>query len=181
MKAAGLDNLKPIVLQELAEIITPVVTRLYRASLKQTKTPEAWKYVHVTPVFKKGEKYKAINYRPVSLTCILCKQMEHILSSHIMEHLNTNYLLYDNQHGFCSKLTCETQLLEFTSDVLKAVQDKKQCDTVVVDFSKAFDKVLHDHLIYKLDWADNNLHTRNWIKSTIGCCWWSNIGVSACH
>ena len=98
------------------------------------KTPDAWKEAHVTPVFKKGEKYKAVNYRPVSLTCILCKQMEHILSSHIMEHLNTNHLLYDKQHGFRSKLSCETQLLEFTSDVLKAVQDKKQCDTVVMDF-----------------------------------------------
>ena len=65
-KAAGPDNLKPIVLKELADIIAPVVTRLYRASLKQAKTPDAWKEVHVTPVFKKGEKYKAVNYRPVS-------------------------------------------------------------------------------------------------------------------
>ena len=164
-KAAGPDNIKPIVLKELADIIAPVVTRLYRASLKQAKTPDAWKEAHVTPVFKKGEKYKAVNYRPVSLTCILCKQMEHILSSHIMEHLNTNHLLYDKQHGFCSKLSCETQLLEFTSDVLKAVQDKKQCDTVVMDFSKGFDKVSHDRLIYKLDRAGIDLHTRNWIKS----------------
>ena len=60
-KAAGPDNLKPIVLKELADIIAPVVTRLYRASLKQAKTPDAWKEAHVTPVFKKGEKYKAIN------------------------------------------------------------------------------------------------------------------------
>ena len=153
-KVTGQDNLKPIVLKELADIIAPVVTRLYRASLKQAKTPDAWKEAHVTPMFKKGEKYKAINYRPVSLTCILCKQMEHILSSHKMEHLNTNHLLYDKQHGFRSKLSCETQLLEFTSDVLKAVQDKKQCDTVVMDFSKAFDKVSHDppHLQTRPGW-----------------------------
>ena len=82
-----------------------------------------------------------------------------------MDHLNTNHLLHDKQHGFRSKLSCETQLLEFTSDVLKAVQDKKQCDTVVMDFSKAFDKVSHDRLIYKLDPAGINLQTRNWIKS----------------
>ena len=63
-KAAGPDNLKPIVLKELAGIIAPVVTRLYRASLKQAKTLDAWKEAHVTPVFKKGEKYKAINYHP---------------------------------------------------------------------------------------------------------------------
>jgi hypothetical protein len=164
-KAAGPDNLKPLVLKELADIIAPVVTRLFRASLKQGKTPDAWREAHVTPVFKKGEKYKAVNYRPVSLTCILCKQMEHILSSHIMKHLNTNHLLYDKQHGFRSKLSCETQLIEFTSDVLNTVQDRKQCDAVIMDFSKAFDKVSHDCLIYKLDRAGIDMQTRNWVKS----------------
>ena len=151
-------------LRELADVIAPVITRLHRASLKQTKTPDVWKEAHVTPVFKKGEKYKAVNYRPVSLTCILCKQMEHILASHIMKHLN-NHLLYSKQHGFCSKLSYETQLIEYTSDVLKIVQDKKQCDTVVMDFSKAFDKVSHDRLIYKLDCAGIDKQTRDKIKS----------------
>ena len=142
-----------------------MVTRLYHASLKQAKTPDAWKEVHVTQVFKKGETYKAIHYHLVSLTCILCKQMEHILSSHIMEFLNSYHLLYDKQHGFRSKLSSETQLLEFTSDVLKAVQDKKQCNTVVMDFGKTFNKVLHDRLIYKLDQAVIDTLTRNLIKS----------------
>ena len=142
-----------------------MITRLCRASLKQAKTPDAWKEAHVIPVFKKGEKYKAVNYHPVSLTCILCKQMEHILASHIMKHLNKNHLLYSKQHGFCSKLSCETQLIEYTSDVLKTVQDKKQYDTVVMDFSKAFDKVSHDQLIYMLDRAGIDKQARNWIKS----------------
>ena len=119
----------------------------------------------MTPVFKKGEKYKAVNYCPVSLTCILCKQMKHILASHIMKHLNNNHLLYSKQHWFRSKLSCETQLIEYTSDVLKIVQGKKQCGTVVMDFSKAFDKVSHDRLIYKLDHAGIDRQTRDWIKS----------------
>ena len=83
-KAAGPDKLNLLVLREIADVRAPVITRLYRASLKQAKTPDVWKEAHVTPVFKKGEKYKAVNYRPVSLTCILCKQMEHILASNIM-------------------------------------------------------------------------------------------------
>ena len=104
-KAAGPDKLNPLVLREIADVIAPVITRLYRASLKQAKTPDVWKEAHVTPVFKKGEKYKAVNYRPISLTCILCKQMEHILASNIMKHLNNNHLLYSKQHGFRSKLS----------------------------------------------------------------------------
>ena len=164
-KAAGPDKMNPLLLRELADIIAPVITRLFRASLKQVTTPKAWKEAHVTPVFKKGEKYMPVNYRPVSLTSILCKQMEHILSSQIMRHLNKNKLLYSKQHGFRSKVSCETQLIEYTSDVLKIVQDRKQCDTVVMDFSKAFDKVSHDRLLYKLDRAGIDKNTRNWIRS----------------
>ena len=132
-KAAGPDRISPIVLKELADVISPVVTRIFRASLSQGKTPDAWREAHVTPLFKKGEKYKAINYRPVSLTCILCKQMEHILASNIMAHLNSNKLLYDKQHGFRSERSCETQLLEFTDDVLKTLRDRKQCDAIIMD------------------------------------------------
>lgn len=164
-KAAGPDKIRPNVLKELADDISPVITRIYRASLKQGELPEEWKEARVTPVYKKGEKYMAENYRPVSLTCILCKQMEHIITSQIMLHLNTNNMLYDKQHGFRSKLSCETQLIEYSSDVLKILQDRQQCDTIVMDFSKAFDKVSHDRLIYKLDRAGIDPQTRNWIKS----------------
>jgi hypothetical protein len=91
--------------------------------------------------------------------------MEHILASNIMAHLNKNNLLYDSQHGFRSKRSCETQLLEFSADVLENLQDRKQCDTVIMDFSKAFDKVSHDRLLYKLDRAGIDPNTSAWIKS----------------
>ena len=132
-KAAAPDRISPIVLKELADVISPVLTRIFRASLSHGKTPDAWREAHVTPVFKKGEKYKAVTYRPVSLTCILCKQMEHILASNIMVHLSSNSLLYDKQHGFHSERSCETQLLEFTDDVLKPLKDRKQYDTIIMD------------------------------------------------
>ena len=157
--------MNPLLLRELADITAPVIKRLFHASLKQATTPKAWKEAHVTPVFKKGEKYMPVNYHPVSLASILCKQMEHILLSQIMRHLNKNKLLYSKQHGFRSKVSCETQLIEYTSDVLQIVQDRKQCDTVVMDFSKAFDKVSHDRLLYKLDHAGIDKNTRNWIRS----------------
>ena len=119
----------------------------------------------MTPVFKKGEKYKPINYRPISLTCILCKQMEHILASNIMAHLNSNKLLYDKQHGFRSETSCTRQLLEFTDDVLKTHRDRTQGDAIIMDFSKAFDKVSHDRLLYKLDRAGIDPQTSTWVKS----------------
>ena len=164
-KAAGPDQIKPGLLRELAEEISPLVTRIFQASLKQGTLPDEWKEALVTPVYKKGERLKAVNYRPISLTCVLCKQMEHIIASQLMSHLNNNSLLYNKQHGFRSKLSCESQLIEFTNDVLGVVQDRRQCDTIVLDFSKAFDKVSHDRLLFKLDRAGVNTSTRNWIKS----------------
>ena len=164
-KAAGPDQMRPLLLRELADVIAPVVTRIYRASLTQMKTPDIWREANVTPVFKKGEKFKAVNYRPVSLTCILCKQFEHIIASQLMTHLNRNNILFKNQHGFRSKLSCETQLIEFTSEMLATMQDRKQSDVIVMDFSKAFDKVSHESLLFKLDRLRTDPCVRGWIAS----------------
>ena len=69
------------------------------------------------------------------------------------------------QHGFRSKLSCETQLIEFSADVLKTLHDRKQCNTIIMDFSKSFNKVSHDRLWYKLDRAGIDPLTRIWISS----------------
>ena len=91
--------------------------------------------------------------------------MGHIIASQIMKHINTNNLLYDKQHNFRRKLSCETQLIELSADVLKMLQDRKQRDTMIIDFSKAFDKVSNDCLQYKLDCAGIDPLTRFWISS----------------
>ena len=93
-KAAGPDNIKPVVLKNLAENITPMITLLFNASLRQRKIPDDWKKANISPIYKKGEKYKAVNYRPVSLTCVLCKTLEHIVASQLMKFLNKHNLLY---------------------------------------------------------------------------------------
>jgi hypothetical protein len=56
-------------------------------------------------------KKNAVNYRPISLTCISCKIMKHVITKHILNHLENNSLLYDLQHGFRYSRSCETQLL----------------------------------------------------------------------
>ena len=72
--------------------------------------PQEWKSAFVTPIFKK-EKDDPSNYRPVSLTSIVCKTLEHILVSQIMKHLETNSILCNNQYGFRARRSCESQLL----------------------------------------------------------------------
>ena len=76
--------------------------------------------------------------------------MEHIVTSHIMSHAQRNKILYPLRHGFRSKRSCETQLLECIDDLIKNLENGKQTDMLILDFSKAFDKVSHNLLLHKL-------------------------------
>ncbi|XP_062593499.1 uncharacterized protein LOC134254977 [Saccostrea cucullata] len=164
-RAAGPDGIKPRVLKELADSVTPILTIIFRKSLKSGEIQLEWRKAHVSPIFKKGDRYKAENYRPITLTCICCKLMEHIITSHIMQHADTNNILYPLQHGFRSKRSCESQLIEFIDDITNHMAAGKQTDVLIIDFSKAFDKVSHSLLIHKLRHYGIQGKVHNWIAS----------------
>ena len=136
-------------LKECSSEISPMLALIYNESLAQGTVPDDLRQVNVAPVFKKGEKYNAAKkfYRPVSLTCICCKTLEHITVSNINKHLAFESILADCQHGFQSQRSCETQLVQFYHDMasnLDGARDRgqKQTDVIIMDFAKAFDKVL---------------------------------------
>ena len=97
-------------------------------------------YIHQQVImFKKGERSNPANYRPISLTCTLCKTLEHIVASSITKHLSKLNIFYELQHGFREKRSCESQLLMLVDDLFKSVYKKKQTGLILLDFSKAFD------------------------------------------
>ena len=96
-KTAGPDNLTSRILKELHNEIAPMFTDIYNSSLREGKVPDDWRNAIVTPVYKKGPKIKAENYRPISLTRICCKVMEHVITSNIMAYLDEHHLLHSNQ------------------------------------------------------------------------------------
>lgn len=73
--------------------------------------------MHPIPVYKDGSKHSPGNCRPILLTSICCKLLEHIIASHIFSHLEWNNFFFQNQHGFCKALSRDSQLLEFMSDL----------------------------------------------------------------
>ena len=73
----------------------------------------------------------AESYRPISLTCICCKLMEHVITSHIMQHADRNNILYPLQHGYRRNRSCETQLIEFIDDVTNNMASGKQTDVLI--------------------------------------------------
>ena len=87
----------------------------------------------------KGGKYNAANYRPVSLTLVTSKVLEHTIAKHLMTHLEENNHLTDTQHGFRTKRSCETQIMNFTQELVSGFAESQQYNVNVMDFSKAFD------------------------------------------
>ena len=119
----------------------------------------------VCPVFKKGDKSIASNYRPISLTSILCKVLEDIFASNLVTHLDSHQLLYDLQHGFRSKRSCETQLVMLMEDLSRNAIKGQQTDLILLDFSKAFYKVSQEKLILKLHHCGVRGQVLHWIKA----------------
>ncbi len=163
-KAAGPDQIPARILKICAKQLASALAQLFQQSLTEGIVPEDWRTANMAPIFKKGDRSKASNYRPVSLMAIVCKLMEHILVSHIMTHLETNNILTDLQHGFRSKRSCESQLLITTEDLLSTIDKGKQADLTILDFSKAFDVVPHHRLMVKLEHYGIRGITRRWIK-----------------
>ena len=166
-----LSNLKPdkapgpIILKELREEIAPIIQLLFKKSLSTGKIPSVWTKANVSPVFKMGNKNDPAIYRPISLTCILCKVMEHIIASKLTQHLNQHNVLYDLQHGFRERRSCETQLIHLVEDLGRQLVIGKQVDLILLDFSKAFDKVSHPKLLFKLSQHGEKGNTINWIRA----------------
>lgn len=149
-KAAGPDELLPRFLAAVKDEICKPVCMIFNKSLKECSVPLDWKDANVTPLFKSGQKNSAFNYRPVSLTCQLCKVMESILRDEMVHHLETNGLINDSQHGFRKGRSCLTNILSFLDRVTEMTDIGYSMDAIYLDFAKAFDKVPHHRLLMKL-------------------------------
>jgi hypothetical protein len=163
-KASGPDNIPARMLKELADQVAPCLHVIFTRSLDTGEVPEDWRRANITAIFKKGDRSKAANYRPVSLTCLASKLMEHILATNILKHLDHHNILVDNQHGFRAKRSCETQLLDLTNELAKRLDKGIQTDMIVLDFSKAFDKVPHERLLKKLHHYGIRGSVNDWIR-----------------
>ena len=141
------------------------LTILFQLSLNQGIIPTDWKQATVVPIFKgKGDKNEVNNYRPVSLTSTTCKVMESIIHKHITEYCDKNKILTHEQHGFRSKHSTTSNLLELINEITSLMDIGHSVDVITVDFAKAFDSISHNKLLYKLKMYGicGKIHT--WIK-----------------
>ena len=164
-KATGPDSIPNLVLKECAKEISPAITSIFQASLETGKLPTDWTNANISPIYKKGDKHTAENYRPVSLTSVTCKILEHIICSHLLKHTDKHRILSPLNHGFRAGHSCKTQLLTTLKDFTKNFDKNIQTDIAILDFSKAFDTVPHRKLLEKMKKYGINGNILQWISS----------------
>ena len=148
--AAGPDKFPVSILKECGPALAPVITQLWRASLDNGNIAEKFKSQSVIPLFKKGKRSVAANYRPVSLTSHLIKLFERVVRAKLVDFIADRDIINANQHGFRSGRSCLTQLLHHIEDIMNDLDADHNADVLYLDFSKAFDKVDHRILLKKL-------------------------------
>ena len=111
-KSPGPDLIHPLFLNKTASVLAKPISILFSRSFEEWKLPSDWKLAIISPIFKKGDKAKPENYRPVSLTSVLCKTMESIIRDEVVKYLQNEGLVSESQHGFMRGRSCLTNLLE---------------------------------------------------------------------
>ena len=164
-KSPGPDTIHPRVIHEIAESVSTPLAIIFSTSIRNKTLPEEWKQANISSIFKKGKKTHPQNYRPVSLTSIICKTMESIIRDHVIDHMKQNNLFSPKQFGFINGRSTVLQLLHVLKIWTEIIDQGGTLDAIYCDFMKAFDKVPHKRLIYKLDKYGIKGNILGWIHS----------------
>lgn len=164
-KAPGHDKVHAHVLKACASSLALPLSLIFNNSLATGSVPYQWLTANVTPIFKKGSRLEPNNYRPVSLTSIVCKILEKFIRDIMMKHMVENNLLNEHQHGFIPNKSCTTNLLETLDYLTWNLWHRKPTDVIFLDFAKAFDTVPHSRLLLKMKGYGISEQVTNWIQA----------------
>jgi hypothetical protein len=164
-KSPGPDALHPRILFEIRDEICEPLSIIFNTSLRTGVVPQDWKSANITAIYKKGSKKIAGNYRPISLTCIVCKLMETLVRNSLVEYMKKNNLFSNQQYGFISGRSTVLQLIRVLDRWTEILDKGGSIDVIYCDFMKAFDKVPHRRLIEKLEYYGIGDPLLSWIRA----------------
>ena len=147
----GPDGIPTIMLKKCCSTVSSILTDVMQECVNTGRIPMVWKESIVTPLFKKGDRHKVENYRPISLTCNPLKCMEKIIVEELTAFFLEHNLIPPSQHGFMPKRSTTTNLLECLDDWTTNHDNSEPTDVIYLDYEKAFDKVPHSLLLLKLE------------------------------
>ena len=151
-KAHGHDGISIRMIQISSDSIAKPLCLLFKNCFEASTFPDEWKKGNVIPVYKKGDKQTVTNYRPISLLPIFSKIFERIIFNSIFNFMDQNGFFNPNQSGFRPGDSCIHQLISITHDIHKCFDDNPSIEVcgLFLDISKAFDRVWHKGLLYKI-------------------------------
>ena len=162
-KSPGPDKVHPKIIKEMAQELALPLKILFDRTLEEGRIPQKWKTAEVIPIFKKGAKNQPGNYRPVSLTSIICKVFETFIRDAMYSHFIQNNLLSSDQYGFCKGRSCTSQLLVTIEEWMRNLDNNVPTDAIFLDFAKAFDTVPHKRLLTKVKGYGVQGKVLNWV------------------
>lgn len=175
-KGCGPDLIPSSVLRYCRGLLCNPLQVLFNKSLHDGIFPDVLKLGYVVPIHKGGSKEDATNYRPIIIQSAVVKMFEGL----IVKKLNPLILnvISPKQHGFCRGRSTTTNLIVLETAIVEAFSSRKQLDAIYLDFSKAFDKVSHSHLLAKLEaygfvgdlleWMGSYLSNRRLVVKSFG-------------
>ena len=118
---------------------------IFNISLNEGKIPDDWKRANVVPIHKSGDIGRIKNYRPISLSSVVGKLLERVVTRNIVDYMPRSGLISPQQHGFKSGRSCTTLLTKVCHHWMQILDNRSPPDVHVIflDWSKAFDKVSH--------------------------------------
>ena len=185
-KAHGVDNISIRMIKLCGNSIIYPLTLIFEDCIAKGIFPDLWKLANVIPAYKKESKNIVKNYRPISLLPIFAKIFERLLYNSLFFHFYENELFTECQSGFLPGDSCVSQLLSIVHEIQSSFDSSLEVGAVFLDISKAFDKVWHPGLLFKLksygiegkllNLLENYLHNRKQRVVLDGqCSSWKNI------
>ena len=164
-RATGPDGIGNRLLKSCASSLSTPLTLLINRSLQESVYPAQWKMANLCAVFKKADRTKKENYRPISILDCMSKVCERLVFNALYQYCTENNILNPRNSGFKKNDSTVNQLTKIVHDIYMGLEDQKDVCMVFLDVSKAFDKVYHEGLLFKLKQIGVTGSLLNWMKS----------------
>lgn len=151
-KAPGPDNIDAYFVKKHHHLFASILSNVFNDMITSGQYPESLKTARVVPLHKSGDRRSVNNYRPISTLSVLNKILEKLLSTRIMDFLESSKLIYTHQYGFrrgCSTFTAASELVD---QIYGAIDNKRISGVLFLDLKKAFDTIDHSLLLRKLEY-----------------------------